>query len=144
MADVLLRHTDDGGEMSCVNGVITTADGLETAAYLSLFGGNEADNGLADGVKQQWWANFEEPVPERRMRSQTQALLAGIPCVPFNLLRIEDAAKADLAWMEKALSATVSVVASIPALDRVQIDIEIRIGQTKYTFDFQADWAVTE
>ena len=79
----------DGGEITWVGGQPLTASGLETAAYLSLFGGNQEDSGLADGEAKQWWANFEEPVAERRQRSQTQALLAGLPATPFNLRRVE-------------------------------------------------------
>jgi phage gp46-like protein len=140
MTDVRLYQTPDGGETTWVNGQPITANGLETAAYLSMFGGNQEDSGLTDGESKQWWANFEEPVAERRQRSQVQALLAGIPATPFNLRRIEDAANADLAWMVKELTATIEVEATLPALNRVRIRGAIVIAGTRYPFDFSAPW----
>lgn len=144
MTDVLLRGADDGGDIQFINGVPTLGDGLESAAFLSLFGGNELDNGYADGEKYQWWANFEERVATRRLRSKTQALLRAIPATPFNLSKIEDAAKADLAWMEAELSAKIEVAASIPALDRILVEVSISVGATKYKFEFRSNWVVIE
>lgn len=140
MSDVRLFDAEDGGEIEVVNGQILLADGLETATYLSLFGGNERDSGLTDGEPQQWWANTEERVEERKQRSQTQALLNGIPATAFNLSRVEDAAAADLAWMTAELKASVVVVASIPAVNRIQLDVTIAIGLTAYRFRFGAKW----
>ena len=144
MPDVRLFQSDDGGEVECVNGQFVTGDGLETAAYLSLFGGNERDSGLTDGEALQWWANFEEPVVERRQRSQLQHLLQQIPALPFNLQRAEDAATQDLAWMTKELNATVDVVASIPDLDRIKVSPTITLGTSVYKFDFESKWGTTE
>jgi hypothetical protein len=138
--DLLLFQSDDDGEIEFIAGQPTMSDGLATSAYLSLFGGSERDSGLTDGEALQWWANFEEPVAERRQRSQTQALLQQIPATPANLRRVEDAALADLAWMSGALDATVAVEASMPALDNISIAVSITIGQTTYEFDFASTW----
>lgn len=141
MTDVRLFQADgDGGETVWLNGEPVTADGLETAGYLSMFGGNEQDSGLTDGEALQWWANFEEPVANRRQRSQVQSLLRGLPATPANLGRVEDAAKADLAWMVSELSASVTAEASMPALNKVGLHVEITIGNTTYPFDFAAHW----
>ena len=43
--DVLLFQTIDDGNVEVINGIITMSGGLDTAAYLSLFGGNEEDDG---------------------------------------------------------------------------------------------------
>jgi phage gp46-like protein len=142
MSDVRLFHTSDGGEVEIANGQLLLGDGLETAAYLSVFGGNERDSGLTDGEPLQWWANVEERVATRKQRSQTQSLLRGIVATPENLARVEDAAVADLAWMIDELKASVSISASIPAVDRVQLDITIVIGTNRYTFRFGAKWSV--
>lgn len=144
MTDVLLRPTEDGGEIQFIGGEPTLSDGLESAAFLSLFGGNERDSGDTDGERFQWWANFEEPVKDRRLRSKTQSLLKALAAVPFNLTRIEDAAAADLAWMEAELDAKVTVAASIPDLDRVLLEVEIDVGTTKYNFEFKSNWVVQE
>lgn len=141
MTDCRLYQADgDGGEVTWINGQPLTANGIETAAYLSCFGGNQADSGLTDGEKLQWWANREEPVAERRQRSQTQALLAGLPATPSNLARVEDAVSSDLAWMVKELTATIEVEATMPGLNRVRIRGAIVIADTRYPFDFSAPW----
>lgn len=141
MADVRIYQAADGGEVDFKNGEPLTADGLESAAYLSLCGGNQEDNGLASGEPLQWWANVEEPVAERRMRSELQSVLRGMPAVPFNLRRAEDAAISDLAWMTKELEAKVVVEASLPAVDWIALHVEIAIGNTTYPFDFTSEWA---
>lgn len=140
MADVRLYQSPDDGEIDFVAGQPVMSDGLETSAYLSLFGGAERDSGLTDGEPYTWWANVEIPVVEQRQRSQTQHLLQQIPATPENLRRVEDAALADLAWMEAALNAKVAVEATMPALDTVSIAVAITIGNTTYDFDFASTW----
>jgi hypothetical protein len=142
--DVLMRHTDDGGEIECVGGIITLSDGLETSAYLSVLGGNEDDNGIDADNPEQFWANFEEPVVERRQRSRTQYVLIALPCLPSNMPLVEEAVMADLAWMGPALQATVAVEATIPAVDTVNIHVEITIGNVTYPFDFKSPWGRSE
>lgn len=143
--DVLLSNTPDGGEIECKAGQITLSDGLKTSTYISLFGANEDDAGTSDDDPEMWWANFEERVRERRLRSQTQHLLkGGLPCTPFNLSRVEDAVKADLAWMGDALQATVAVEATLPAVNTINIHVDITIGNTTYPFDFKSPWGTAE
>ena len=85
--DVSLRQTDDGGEITVVNGVVEMSGGLETAVYLSLFGGNEDDDGRADNP-QTWWGNLAENEPERQYRSETQHLLQALPATTGTLIRV--------------------------------------------------------
>lgn len=141
MSDVRIYQAADGGEISITNGEPLTDEGLESAAYLSCFGGNQDDSGLTDGEPHQWWANVEEPVRERRLRSQLQSVLRGMPCTPFNLRRAEDAAMSDLEWMVTELQAKVTVEASIPAVEWINIHVTIAIGDTKDNFDFGSRWA---
>lgn len=125
LTDVLLRNTDDGGDITIQGGLLLLSEGLETAAYLSLFGGNEDDPGEAD-LTHQWWGNLLDVEPERSYRSETQALLRGLPAIPANLLRVEQAAARDLKWMTDTGNAqSVAVVASIPSINRIQIDVTI-------------------
>lgn len=131
MTDVLLRQTDDGGEITVDNGLTLMSDGLETAAYLSLFGGNDDDAGDAASERLQWWGNLDEVEASRTYRSETQNLLRSLPLVPSNLRRIEQAAARDLAWMlETAVARSVTVSASIPALNRVRIEVSIVTPKT--------------
>jgi len=144
MTDVRLYQTNDGGEIDYDNGLAVTADGLETAAYLSLFGGNKDDDGGDAGSSLQWWGNFTENEPSRQYRSRTQYLLNSIPAVSANLLRIEDAAVSDLEWfVEEGVANDVGVLVTIPALNAVNIEVNIEIGDSTYEFNFEQEWALT-
>jgi len=125
MTDVLLRQTNDGGDLTLDGGLFLMSDGLGTAAYLSLFGGNEQDRGDADSTES-WWGNVGELDPARQYRSETQYLLRSLPAVPANLLRIEEAASRDLEWMiDSGLAKSITVSVSIPELNRIQVDVVI-------------------
>jgi phage gp46-like protein len=125
VTDVLLRQTNDGGDITIQGGLLLMSEGLETAAYLSLFGGNEDDPGDTDTTLQ-WWGNLLEAAPERAYRSETQALLHALPAIPANLRRIEQAASRDLQWLlDTARASSVTVEATIPAIDRVAISLVI-------------------
>ncbi len=138
--DVLLFQTDDDGEINVENGIVEMSGGLETAAYLSLFGGNEDDDGR-DSNPNTWWGNLDEVDPVRQYRSETQNLLQSIPAIPGNLRRIEDAATRDLAWfIEKKVASTVSVEASIPGVNRVKITVKIEANGVESSFDFVENW----
>jgi len=152
MTDVLLRHTADGGDVLFADaGFISdlqTEAGLETAAYLSMWGGNMLDPGLPvtgdpDGPhRKQWWGNLGEP-PENRQRSRTQYLLRSIPPTSNNLLRIERAAEGDLAWMvDTGLATNATASASLVERNRIRIRVDIAVRDVKYTFDFYDDWGI--
>ena len=125
MTDVLLRQTNDGGDVTIENGLLLMSEGLEPSAYLSLFGGNEDDPAATD-TAQQWWGNLLEDEPERSYRSETQFLVASLPAVLFNLRRIEQAAARDLQWMiDTGVAQSVSVEATIPTVNRVRVGLVI-------------------
>lgn len=125
MTDVLLRQTNDGGDVTIRGGLLLMSEGLETAAYLSLFGGNEDDPADADSA-QQWWGNLLDVEPERAYRSETQFLVQGLPAIPFNLRRIEQAAARDLQWMlDTGAAQSITVEATIPAVARVRVALVI-------------------
>lgn len=125
MTDVLLRQTNDGGDITIQGGLVLLSEGLETAAYLSLWGGNEDDPGDGETTLA-WWANLLETEPERAYRSETQYLLHSLPAIPINLRRVEQAAARDLKWMlDAALATSVSVAATIPAKDRIGLGVVI-------------------
>ncbi len=125
MTDVLLRLGPDGGDITVEAGLTLMSDGLETAALLSLYGGNQDDPGDAES-SEQYWGNLGETEPARRYRSETQYLLRSLPAVPANLRRIEEAAERDLEWMlDSGVAKSIDVSASIPELNRVQLDVVI-------------------
>lgn len=137
--DVKLFQTNDDGEISVANGIVEMSGGLETAAYLSLFGGNEDDAGLTDAAKT-WWANLDEIDPAFQFRSETQHLLESIPATTGNLRRIEDAANKDLAWFkEVGVASEVTVVASMPGLNRVALTVNIDQNELEFIENWRAN-----
>lgn len=137
--DVLLFQTPDGGDIEFVAGQPTMAAGLPTAVYLSLFGGNEDDDGR-DSNPRAWWGNVDEPDPTRRYRSETQYLLRALAPTPANLRRIEDAAKRDLAWMLDRAASSVRVAASMPGFNRVRIVVTIEAEGAESRFEYVENW----
>jgi phage gp46-like protein len=136
MTDVYLFSTPDGGEIDANNGRLTMSDGLDTAVYLSLFGGNEDDSGSDGDARKQWWGNLSETDPPRQYRSETQHLLKSLPLIPASLRRIEDAAKRDLAWMVPSPARAVDARATIPALNTVRLELAVDIDGTVFSFTF--------
>lgn len=123
--DILLYQTSDDGDIIVTDGLIEMSGGLQTAAYLSLFGGNEADDGLA-GNPLTWWGNSLENVKANKQVSETQHLLASLAVTSSNLLRVEDAARRDLAWFKDTGVATeITVSASILGLNVLKLTIDI-------------------
>lgn len=142
--DVRLFQILDGGEVAVEDGVIEMNGGLETAAYLSLFGGNEDDNGR-DGNNNAWWGNLGETADDRLYVSETQHLLQSLPLTTANLRRIEDAANRDLAWfLSSKVASTVEVTARIPALNTVEINVRIEALGEESRFQFSENWKVQQ
>lgn len=138
--DVKLFQTDDDGDITVENGLVEMSGGLETAAYLSLFGGNEDDDGRADNPAN-WWANLDEVDPTRQYHSETQNLLQALPATTGNLRRIEDAAGRDLAWfVDSGVASSVNVSASIPGINRIKLTIDIEAIGQESSFEFVENW----
>lgn len=145
MTDVLLTHTPDGGEITIENGRVALTNGIETAVYLSLFGGNEEDSGAQGDDRIQWWGNLTETDPARIYRSETQHLLRSIPAISANLRRIEGAVGRDLAWMAGDVVAAANVTASIPGLNRIHIDIQLELADgRRVPLVFEEAWGARD
>lgn len=141
--DVLLFQTNNDGDIIVTGGVVQMSGGLETAAYLSLFGGNEDDDGLSDNGLT-YWGNIDELDPAMQYRSETQHLLQGIPATTGNLRRIEDAALRDLQWfLDKKIASSVSVIVTIPELNKIKITVEIEAQGVESSFEFVENWKVS-
>lgn len=138
--DALLYQVNDDGEINISNGIVEFSGGLETAVFVSMFGGNEQDSGGDDSVLS-WWANANEAQPERQYRSETQYLLRSTPAIPANLRRVEDAVLRDLSWLVEAGAASkVSAVASMPGLNRVKIAATIEAVGGPSEFEYIENW----
>lgn len=138
--DVKLFQTGDGGEIEVRRGLVEMSGGLETAAYLSLFGGNEDDDGR-DENPHNWWGNLDEIDSARRYRSETQNVLQALALTTGNLRRVEDAALRDLSWFTSSnVASAVSVAASIPGLNRIKLTVDIEAYGEESRFEFVENW----
>lgn len=138
--DVYLYNTTDGGDINAEDGVIEMRGGLETAVYLSLFGGNHDDPGSGDSARN-WWGNIGETDPARRYRSESQSLIDGLPSIPDNLRRIEDATERDLEWLIEAGAATsIAVTATMPGPKRIRRHIKIVADLDAVDLVYEENW----
>lgn len=141
--DVKLFQTIDDGEINVVNGVIDMSGGLDTAVYLSLWGGNEDCNGQT-ACPFTWWGNFDETDKAKKQISETQYLLQSIPAITANLSRVEQAAGRDLKWLlENKIASSVVIAVSIPALNRIKIIVNIEANGMESSFEFVENWKAT-
>ena len=123
--DVLLYQTPDGGDITITNGEVSLTNGIDTAAYICLFGGNRDDAGLSDR-EFEWWGNKDEADETLHVRSQLQYILNSLPLTTGNLRQFEDAAKADLqVLIDFGAVESVSVATSIPEPDTLRITIDL-------------------
>jgi len=136
MTDVLFYATPDGGEIVMENGQFVLSDGKYAAVYLSLFGGNDDDSGLDGDALAQWWGSMDETESSRRYRSETQYALKSAPLLSARLQGYQDAAERDLDWLTEDIADEVAVFASMPAIDRISLDVDIVIDGERVPFDF--------
>lgn len=131
MTDVFILQTSDDGDLRIQNGDIVLTDGIETAVYLSLFGGNDDDSG-GENDKNSWWGNLDEPNINAHVRSETQFLLTSLPPFTGNVSRISAAVLRDTAWMitlKHAIKIEVQTV--LISLNRVKITLDILLSPQK-------------
>jgi len=141
--DVKLSQTNDDGEITVTDGITEMSGGLETMAYLCLFGGNEDDDGRDDNPFN-WWGNLDENETANQYRSETQNLLQALPAITGNLRRIEGAANRDLdVFTEEKIASSVNVAVSIPGINRIRIIIDIEANGEESSFEFTENWKAT-
>ncbi len=138
--DVFVYQTPDGGNVTAVDGFLQMTGGLPTAVYLSCFGGNYEDDGRKDNDAS-WWGNALEVDPVSQYRSETQYFMDKLSPIPASLGRIEDAAKRDLKWLlDRAIASSVTVVATMPALNRIKLAIVVQADGEEHNFNFVENW----
>ena len=140
MTDVLLYQTADDGDIISQNGVVQLTNQFDTAVYISLFGGNFADDGIPDS-NQQWWGNSLDADTSRHVRGETETLLSGLPVVSRNLRKVEAAALRDLNWMLMSKVAdNITAVASIPTINKIKLVITITAQGEESQFEYVENW----
>lgn len=126
--DVYIYDTDDGAEISIVNGLIMPDKGFRSAIYLSLFGGNKEDTGEVAN-NNSWWGNKLDNLSENeKYISRFQAFISSVPMTSKNISLAEEKIKQDLQWfIDDEIAESISV--EIKAVDKKRIDIEIVISK---------------
>lgn len=142
MADLLIVQDSGEFDLEILNGVAALDESPFEAVVLSLWGGNLDDNGTEATRSKMYWANFAEPDESAHLRSRTQALLLGLPAISANIPRIEEAATADLEWMQTVGVASASEVSvSMPHRNTVKLVISITGADgTQWPFEFARPW----
>lgn len=137
MTDVKLIQTLDDGNTIVENGVMEMDDGIYSAIYLSISGGNEDDPGESDTTNE-WWGNDLETEEAAKYRSKTQHLIETLPTTTANLIRLKAAVLSDIEWMindEIIINPVVTV--SIPKVNWVKIVIETELVRYEYMKEWQ-------
>lgn len=138
--DVLLYQSVNNGDIIVEDGITCMTGGFETAAYLSLFGGNREDDGSSENPNT-WWGNIAETEEARKYVSETQYIIDSLPLSANNLRRIQDAATRDLNWfLSSNIASSLTVSASIPARNQVKIAIGITAEGNESEFEFVENW----
>lgn len=122
--------------ISALGGVVAMTGDFRTAVALSLFGG--------DSFGPPSWLDLMETQPARMYPSKTLRVLAGMPATASNLLRLEAAAFSDLAWLKtEKIASTLDVEATIPALNRVALRVDVLAEGVESSFLFLENWKAT-
>jgi len=131
MSDLLLFQTNDGGEIEVINGFVTLTDDLQTASYLSMFGGDS------------WFANDLQENPASKMNAETGRVIETTNPSSSGLLAVEDAIKRDHAWMiTEGLASAVDAEANLDGSTlTIIINITYDTGDT-VRLNFELNWSV--
>lgn len=140
--DVLLVSTPDGGDIVLNDGLIADCRNFDTAAYLSLFGGNRDDPDRRP--RETWWGNLVPGTkPEEWMHSEFGATVEARALTAASLRASAQAAERDLAWIkDKAGADDVDVRISAEDSRRVVLAVDVtqdgqNIGRGEYAFQWQ-------
>lgn len=143
--DVLLISTLDGADIVVEDGLIKDCRNFDTAAYLSLFGGNEND---IDGrQKETWWGNLISGTQRKEwMQSEFGAMVTGYPLTSGNIQKSIAAAERDLEWIKEDAGAD-EVAVSLTAQSAKSVRLDVMVAQEKQkvgggSYEFQWQEAV--
>lgn len=139
--DCLLTSTINGFDLVFKEGLIQDCRNFDTAAALSLFGGNEND--LNGKEKETWWGNLVEGTKKDEwIHSEFKAIARALPLTSGNLKKAQAAAERDLSWIKDAGADSIKVQLSAANPERVKLRAEVwqedkNVGQC----EFETQWA---
>lgn len=136
--DVLLFQTLDDGDISVEGGIVEMTGDLRTAILLSLFGGNDTDNGQDTALN--WWGNLSENSKPEQYRSETQYLVKLLPPNSINRIRVEDAARRDLQWfLDESVAIAVDIAVTLPGGNLYRIFGVVETETQSTAFDVEVN-----
>jgi phage gp46-like protein len=140
--DLLLEDTPDGGEIRIENDLFVNDRSFNTAVYLSLFGGNQDDNGKVKNNKT-WWGNTLDGISENeKIVSRFQAIIFALPMTTKNIQAAETAAKIDLQWIvDEGIADKIIISGSAVSHNKFYLSVEIQLnGKSIYQNAFSLLW----
>lgn len=145
-ADLRLIETFDGGDYVLKGNDLEMISGFQNMPYIGLFGGNEQST---KGQKKEeqvfdFWGNylFHPNEPKIWINSITETLLQNVALTTTGRVKIEEAVKADVAFMKDF--AVVSVSVQLISVDRIKILIEIQEPSIENSTIFTYIWNATQ
>ena len=136
--DVLLVATDDGADIVVSDGLVEPCASAQTAALVSLFGGN---GGARAGGNDGWWGNCAGAgSAAERVESAFLSEISGGAVSGAMIPRARKAAEDDLKWMvDEGIADSVSVNICAVGRNELKVTIDARKdGGTAFLAEFKA------
>ena len=144
MDDIALHETGSGGDLQLLGNDIASTSGLFNMVYMAWFGGNtEASttgNELESELREDWFGNalLFDNEKDVQFNSLLEKTLNETALDSAGRIKIEEAAKKDLAFMSDIAEVTVSV--SILSDDRVSIFVQLKEPDNIQEKEYQLIW----
>jgi hypothetical protein len=129
MTDLQIIEKGNGGDLVIGKSDLRIVEGFTSMPYLALFGGNVEQNTPTERLTSSqyfdFWGNelFHPTNPNLQFNSNTERTLKEVVLNSQGRLRIEQAVKSDLAFMNDFCNIFVEV--NLPAIDRVEIRVKL-------------------
>lgn len=143
--DIKLYETGNGGDIMIKGNDLETVQGFENFPYLAMFGGNVEQTtqqvGAGDEQRFDWWGNAFLPKQNTQMNSITEKKLITTAITSQGRILIEEAIKADLAFMQSF--ANISVAVTVISDDWLNIAVTIQEPTNLQGKQYQFIWDAT-
>lgn len=134
----IVENSGNGGNIVVTENDIQLQGGYGNMMYLALFGGQyesvtTTNPRKKNDVLNDFWGNnlLEFNNSSNQLNSNTERILQSVPLNSFGRIKIENAIKLDLEFMQKF--ATFLVAVSIISDDIVQISVKIKVNENSKT-----------
>lgn len=140
--DVLLEDDNDGGEIEIDDGLVICDRGFSTAVYISLFGGNDDDDGKVENDKTYWGNLLQDTKANEKAVSRFQNIIKSLPMSVKNIKLAVAAAGIDLAWMkDEGIADAVLISSSVTRKNTLNLIVKVnKDGTTLSKSEFAIHW----